>query len=165
MLGDVRQSLFSELSATDDRQEAVMQPSPVPTKRQGAAVEDRRNPQQAGPSLQLVLDAIAPEMCAARRKSAEILTRSLGVWNAALCGFVCITMEDGFSAVRARLSCSSLASLADLELELTVRAISDVTARLCLLLTIALQIAEETAYPVQRLVGLELEKLTPAVAA
>jgi hypothetical protein len=74
-------------------------------------------------------------------------------------------MEDGFSAARVRLSCSSLASLADLERELTARAISDVTARLCLLPTIASQIAEETAYPVQRLVGLELEKLTPAVAA
>jgi hypothetical protein len=62
-------------------------------------------------------------------------------------------------------SWSSLASLADLERDLTARAISDVTARLCLLLTIALQIAEETAYPVQRLVGLELERLSPALAA
>jgi hypothetical protein len=142
-----------------------MQPSSIPTEPEGAAAEGWRILRQAEPNLLPVLAAIGRETCATWRKSAKILTRSLGVWNAALYGFVCTTMEDGFSAVRVRLSCSSLASLADLERDLTARAISDVTARLCLLLTIALQIAEETAYPVQRLVGLELERLSPALAA
>jgi hypothetical protein len=159
----VRQSFVSERSAATTQQEVAMQMSPVPIKPAGEAVEHRQTLQRAGSNLLLALEP-ALDASAAWRKSAEILTRSLGVWNAAFSGVAWVTMEDAFAAGRGRLSCSSLGSLADLERELTIRTISKVTARVCLLLTIALQIIEETAYPLQRLVGLELEKLTPAGA-
>jgi hypothetical protein len=98
-------------------------------------------------------------------KSAQIILRSSPLWNSMVFGLAWMTTEEAFGAVRTRLSCTTVGSWAALERELAPRMLADTFARLCLLVTSAMQIGEEAGYPLQRWMVVQLEKLAPTLRA
>jgi hypothetical protein len=111
------------------------------------------------------LEAMVGDPWMAGCKSAEILSRGLNVWNAALFGVASMTIEDAFDAWDARDDCAGLRSRECDEYELTPRLLSAFSGRLSVLARMAMQLGEDAAYPLQRLVGLELERLAPPSAS
>lgn len=107
-------------------------------------------------------DAVVSDTWAASCKSAQIFWGGMSAWNAALFGIASLTVEDAFSAWEVKRRCATVRGCAKLEHELSRRLLSALTRRLCLLARMAMQLGEDAAYPLQRLVGLELERLTPA---
>jgi Phasin protein len=140
--------------------------TPRGPKMQPSSMSSSRTPDVAKHDRhQIPLGGAAGGFYSAWCKSADIILRSLRVWNAALFGLAWMTTEDAFDAARARLSCTTLGSLADLERELAPRLLADAFARFCLLMTISTQIGEEASYPLQRRLIVELEKLAPLLCA
>jgi hypothetical protein len=113
----------------------------------------------------VVVGDTAREFYIAWRKSAEIMLRSTGVWNAALFGLSWMTLEDAINAARAQLSCKTLGSVMELERDLAPRLAADAFDRFLRLMTISSQIGEEAGYPLRCWLMLKLEKLAPATLA
>jgi hypothetical protein len=76
-----------------------------------------------------------------------------------------MTFEDAISAARARLSCTTVGSVMDLERDLAPRLLAEAFDRFCLLSTIAFQIGDEAGYPLRCWLVLRLEKLAPLALA
>ena len=97
----------------------------------------------------VALGETAREFHSACCKSAEIMLRSSRVWNAALSGLSWMTFEDAVSAARARLSCTTIGSVMELERDLAPRLLADAFDRFCRLFTISSQIGEEAGTPLR----------------
>jgi hypothetical protein len=60
-----------------------------------------------------------------------------------------MTFEDAVGAARARLSCTTIGSVMDLERDLAPRLLAEAFDRFCLLSTITFQIGDEAGYPLR----------------
>ena len=92
-------------------------------------------------------------------KAGDIWARGVRMLNTACVGSALMVVDDSIADVQARMSCSSLPHLIELETDMTPRTISRVFARFCVLTRMAGELAGDALVPLQRRIGVTFDAI------